>query len=294
MSLGDTAPLITIAHDWTSPPELVRSYPTSVLPHAEDGTQQRMGLSHISTDVLTYRLIAPTALDAAYLTALPDMATDTIVRIPRWEDQTRVDPPGVSAGSAVVIPCDTTAKPTFVVGSQVILWRSPSSYEVTTIDAVADDSITADLANDWGAGTIVAPVMAGRLAYPVSFTHWVPTTGALELAVAFNLRDVAGIGTGGDGEATVPTSIEVHGTMPIRWGGHAAVFVVVRDAEGNVLYPPRDITWSSADPTNAPVWASSEPGVALVGNPNAMTFLDVMITATLPGGLSDSAQVTLK
>jgi hypothetical protein len=293
VSLGDTATLVTIAHDWASPVERVRTYPTSVLPLHEDGTEQRLGLSDVPTDVLTYRLTAPTALDAAYLTTLPDYATDTIVRLPRWEDQARVAD-AVTAGSGVVVSCVTsdplTDKPTFVVGAQVIFWRSPSSYEVTTLDAVTDESITVDLADDWGAGTVVAPVTAVRLTLPLELTQWVPTSGALTCQVSTSLTDIAGVGTGGTKAAGVAAAIVVSDTG-VPGGGRAPIRARVTDAAGNEL-PGDGIVWTSADTTNAPVYATSDPRVALVGNPNSLIFTSRTITATL-GALSDTGTAFL-
>lgn len=276
MSLGDTAPLVTIAHDWASPVERVRSTPAAVMQN-RDGSEQRLSLSHLATDRLTYRLTAPSAFDAAIFPALPDLATDTIVRVPRWEDQTRTGS-AADAGSAIVIACDTVDRPTFVVGAQVILWRSPSSYEVTTIDALTTTSITADLVSAWGAGTVVAPVMAGRVVLPVALAHWVPTTGALTFAVDFDLADLAGVGTGGDAAAGVPYAISVT-SIVIGRGGRAPIIAIVTDAEGNVLVG-EPIAWTSADPVNAPVYASGDPTVAMVGNPNGGTTSKT-ITATL-------------
>lgn len=289
MSIGDTATLVTIAHDWTSPVERVRSYPSRVLSPHEDGTEQRLGLSHVATDVLTYRLVAPTAADATNLAVLTDLATDTIVRIPRWEDQTRVSA-AVSSGAAVVIPCVTSDLPTFVVGAQVILWRSPSSYEVTTATAVASGSITADLASGWAAGTIVAPVTAMRLVLPLALSQWVPTTGALQCTVSTDLTDIAGVGTGGTKATGVATAIVV-GDVAARQTGRSYITARVTDAAGNEL-PGDGIVWTSSDPTNAPIYATADPRYAIVSNPNSLFSTTRTATGTL-GALSDTGTIYL-
>jgi hypothetical protein len=250
MSVGDTAPLIALGHDWSAPPELARGVPTAILEH-ETGSEQRLALSHVHTDRMTYRLLPPTARDASILLTLADVAVDTIVRVPRWEDQARVTPAGVSAGSAIVIPCDTTNKPTFAIGRQIILWRDAHTYEVTTAAAIAAGSVTADLASDWAPGTIIAPVMPGRLVLPFALTHWLPSTGALGLVIDFDVRDIAGIGSGGAGVAGVPFVLTVSDTS-VSHKARGPIRAFVTDAAGNYLVN-QPVVWTSADPTNAPV-----------------------------------------
>jgi hypothetical protein len=282
MSVGDTAPLLALGHDWTTPPELSRRIPTVVLEH-DTGSEQRLALSHVHTDRMTYRLLPPTARDASILLTLADVAVDSIVRVPRWEDQARVTPVGVSAGSSVVIPCDTTDKPTFAAGRQIILWRDAHTYEVTTAAAIAAGSVTADLATNWAPGTIIAPVMPGRLVLPFSLTHWVPSTGALTLVVDFTVTDIAGVGTGGAGVAGVPAVVTVSNTN-VGHDGRSPIGATVTDAAGNLLVN-QPVVWTSADPTNAPVYATSDPQIAMVSNPNSLGGIGigvfVTITATL-------------
>lgn len=277
MTVGTAATLLPIRHDWASPVGFDVSVPTAVLAH-DDGSEQRLLLSHLTTERVTYRLLAPTNKDAGTLLALVDVATDTWVRVPRWEDESRVDAPGVSSGSAVAIPCNTADKPTFAVGRQVILWRDANTWEVTTCDALSSTDVTADLVSDWGPGTIIAPVMPGRLVLPLAVSHWVPTSGALQCVIDFDLTDIAGVGTGGTATTGVPTAIRVTSTTVGKFG-KAPMVATVTDVEGNIL-TGEGIVWSSADPTNAPVYASGDPTVAVVGNPNGLLATKT-ITATL-------------
>jgi hypothetical protein len=289
VALGDSAPLIVVAHDWTSPVERVREYPTAVMV-AEDGTEQRQALSHLPTDTITYRILAPSMAEALAVRAAVDLADDHIVRIPRWEDQTRVDT-AASAGSAVTVSCDTTDRPTFVVGAQVILWRGPGEYEVATLDGVTDTDITVDLADDWAAGTIVAPITAARLVEPLTLTHWGSTSGALDLVVECTLADLAGVGTGGSGAAGTPAAIVIVADVTVLSCGREPIAARVTDAAGNVL-TGQAIVWTSSDAVNAPVSPTSDPHVAIVGNPTPVFIATATITATL-GALSDTASANL-
>lgn len=285
MTVGTSAPLLAIRHDWSVPVELESHVPCTVLPR-DDGSEQRLALSHLATEHVTYRLLPPTNREAAALLALD--GTDAWVRVPRWEDESRVST-AVTSGSGVSIPCDTTNKPTFAVGREIILWRSALEYEVTTADAVTSSTITADLADDWAAGTIIAPVMPGRMVFPISRAHWVPTSGALTFVVAFDLTDIAGVGTGGAGTTGVATAITVYPTSVGKFA-RAGILAIVTDAAGNIL-PGDGIVWSSADAVNAPVYSSSDPAIGIVSNPNGIDGT-VSITATL-GALSAAASARL-
>lgn len=292
MSLGDTAPLLAIAHDWTAPIVRERHVPTNVIP-ARDGAEQRIGLSHIATDVITYRLLPPTAFDAALLASVADVATDRIVRVPRWEDLTRVDT-GVSAGSAVVIPCDTTDRPTFASGIQVLLWRTGQQYEVVTASAVASGSVTADLTSDWAAGTMVAPITAARIVLPLDVSVWGSvTSGALELTVECTLADVAGVGTGGTASTGTADALSIPDSAGISHAGRSSLTATVTDAAGESI-PASGIVWSSSDPSVCEVWATPDARIAIIENRRTAfaTPDSATITATL-GALSDTCLVSL-
>lgn len=283
-----SAPLVTIAHDWAAPVERATTFPSRVLTHW-DGSEQRQSLSHVGTDRITYRAIAPTAVDAVSLNLLARLATNALIRIPRWEDQTRVDTAVVA--TATNVPCDTVDRPAFVDGAEVIIWRSPSSYEVGVLDTVNADSIDLvdPLANDWGAGSIVAPISEARLILPLGMSHWAPTSGIPELTVEVALRDLAGLGSGGTAVAGVPYAIAVSEAHAATFGGRDFVVAVVTDVAGNVLSPDA-IVWTSNDPTNCPVYATSEPGVAIVSNPTPIMFTSRLAIATI-GAVSGSGVV---
>ena len=288
MSLGATAPLLFLAHDWSAPVERVRTIPTAVIGPARDGTEQRQALSHLATDVLTYRLIAPSMTDAMTIRATVEAATDAIVRMPRWEDQSRVPAGGVSSGVAT-LPCDTTDRPTFVSGAQVMVWRSPTQYEIAVIGTVSSSSlgIVDPLVSSWAEGSIVVPITACRVRIPVDLTHWAPTSGALSLTVETSLADLAGVGTGGTGSTGTPAAVTIVADVNNPTRGRSALRAVVTDAAGNTL-PATGLTWSTSDPTNAPIYATTDPAVALIANPNDLETGNVTVTAIL-GALSDTA-----
>lgn len=283
--LAPSAPLITVAHDWTSPVEAEPTIPSRVLV-AETGEEQRLALSHIASTVVTYRLLAPTFGEAAQLKTLLDDATDGLVRVPRWEDQARVTT-AVTAGATTIF-CDPSDKPTFVAGSEVLLWRSATSYEVAVIDTVGGSSIDVvdPLADDWGAGTIVVPISEARVVLPISLTHWTPTTGALDLAFVVGLRDLAGLGSGGTGTTAAVASITLTwrgliASKDIYRFGRATIVAEAFDAAGDRLTGV-PIVWSSSSVTDLEVWPTGNPMVCeLVAVRVAVGFAGVDVTATV-------------
>jgi hypothetical protein len=297
VTLGASAPLVLLRHDWSVPVERSRRHPSVVLGPQRDGNEQRLSLSSVATDTMTYRLIAGdmrgqfTAwYDAETIRQLVPSATDALVRMPRWEDEARVDT-AVSAG-ATTIPCDPSDKPLYVAGSEVLLWRDPQTYEVATIDTVGGSSIDVvdPLANDWGAGTILAPITPCRVVLPLDLTNWVPSTaGAQTFVVECSLADIAGVGTGGSSTTTTAAAISVS-NVAVGSLGRAPIYATVTDASGLVI-PGDGIVWSTSDPINAPVTNTADPAVAMVGNPNAIDS-SATITATL-GALSANGTADL-
>jgi hypothetical protein len=129
---------------------------------------------------------------------------------------------------------------------------------------------------------------------PLALTQWVPTSGALQCVVDFSLADIAGVGTGGAAVAGVVATVGVRGHysggISVGKFGRAAAVADVYDAAGNRL-SGTGIVWTSSDPTNAPVWATPDPAVAIVGNPNGVTATKT-ITATI-GAVSGNASAFL-
>ena len=293
MTLGSTAPLMVLGHDWTSPVEIDRRVPVVVIGPMRDGGEQRQALSSASVDTITYRLVAPDWYDAQVARIMAQVADDSLVRMPRWEDQARVTT-AVSAGD-LTIPCDPSDKVTFVAGVEVLLWRDAQTYEVGTIDTVGASSIDVvdPLTDAWGAGTIVVPITPCRVVLPLDLTNWVPVTaGVQQFTVTTDLRDIAGVGTGGSSTTTTATALSVS-AITVGAGGRTAIYATVTDASGLVI-PATGLVWSTNDAVNAPVTNTSDPAIAMVGNPNSLDDnSSFTITATL-GALSDSATAFLE
>jgi hypothetical protein len=299
VTIGATAPLVVLAHDWSSPVELERAYPTTVLGPQRNGAEQRLSLSGTAVETITYRLIAPDWRAAEPLRLLAQVATDAIVRMPRWEDQARVAT-AVSAGDTT-IPCDPSDKPTYVAGSQVMLWRAPDEYEVATIDTVGTSSIDVvdPLASDWRAGTIVVPVQAVRVVLPTDLTNWVPVTaGAQRFVVTADVRDIAGVGTGGSFDIAVPAAISIAGAdavvaPTVHGGSRLPITATVTSSDGLVL-PGTGLVWTSSDPVNLPITNTANPCTVFVYNPNHIADnVSYFITATL-GAVSTTSRIWLR
>jgi hypothetical protein len=298
VTIGASAPLVLLAHDWSSPVELDRAYPAEVLGPQRDGSEQRRSLSGIAVETIAYRVIAPDWVAAQPLRLLTQVATDAIVRMPRWEDQARVTT-AISAG-ATTIPCDPSDKPTLTAGSWVMLWRAPDEYELGTIDTVnaSDITVVDPLANDWRAGTIVVPVQAVRVVLPTDLTNWVPVTaGAQRFVVTADVRDIAGVGTGGSFDIAAPAAISIAGEdvlAPTVFGGsRLPITATVTSSDGLVL-PGTGLVWTSSDPVNLPITNTANPCTVFVYNPNFIVDnVSYFITATL-GAISTTSRIWLR
>jgi hypothetical protein len=300
VTVGLSAPLVTLAHDWTSDVVREATYPTTVL-ERRDRTEQRQALSTVRSERLTYRLLAPSAEHAAILHTLPTLATDRLIRMPRWEDQVRLTAAASSGGSSLTVN-DTTYLPTFEVGAAIILWRDPFTYELAEIDTVSGTSIaTVDpLAATWAAGTIVCVVEPVRLAFPLDVTHWRATSGALEFVVDRLVNDVAGLGTGGSATTGTTAAITLNSRRLsslglLRFARGALVARCTTAAGDDLTGVP--VVWSSSDPTNLGVWATADAQVAVIENlrPDASLGSSVnrVITATV-GAVTEDFTVGLR
>lgn len=287
VTVATSAPLVTLAHDWGSPVTRERTYPTTVHPRY-DGTEHRQLRSTVATERITYRLLAPDADRAAILATLGDLADDRLIRVGRWEDLTRLTA-AVSAGAST-IACDTTDRPTFEAGAQVMLWRDPYTYEVAVIDTFTASTLdTVDpLTLSWGPGTTVVVVEPVRLIVPYSLTHWRPTSGALELSVERLVNDVAGLGSGGTVVTGTPAAMTLEtgyiASLGLLRTARGWVKATVTDAAGNIL-TGTGIVWSSSDAVNLVVTPTADPGVVIVRNARPDSSLGASVNRTVTATL---------
>ena len=96
--------------------------------------------------------------------------SDAAMIVPIWTDAQRLTTAATSGTATVTV---NTITYDYDTNGYVILWRSPSSYEVVAIDSLNSTTLTLEenLVSTWPIGTIVAPARLGRLTQQMQGTQ---------------------------------------------------------------------------------------------------------------------------
>lgn len=96
--------------------------------------------------------------------------SDAAMIVPIWTDAQRLTTAATSGTATVTV---STVTYDYDTNGYVILWRSPSSYEVVAIDSLNSTTLTLEenLVSTWPIGTIVAPARLGRLTQQMQGTQ---------------------------------------------------------------------------------------------------------------------------
>jgi len=148
--------------DMLSPVEEDFGYLTDVIEAGFEGMEQRVQLRAVPVGRIAYSVTLTNRREAQMSNAIMFGNQARAFGVARWQFQT---PLAIAAAADdLSIYCTTTDIP-FVAGGLVMLWRSPFSWEVQTIDSVESDHvvITSGLQNSWPATeTAVVPMVVGR------------------------------------------------------------------------------------------------------------------------------------
>jgi hypothetical protein len=171
--------------DWASRVLERLEWLTDVI-EAHDWTEERIALRSLPRRYLEYSFLL-TGHAAARLDALLWRWQAEQFILPIWTDPQRV---GALSSAATTIPA-TTAGYDFEDGGQAVLWGSDDSHEVVQIDTVgaSDLTLSAGLANDWPAGTLLYPARLARAADTVSVQRM--TAGTLRAGIRFEVEPSA-------------------------------------------------------------------------------------------------------
>lgn len=148
-------------HNWTDDVTERMSWLTDVMTHRDGSEQRRQPRLH-PRRMLEYSVLPETQLLQTRLDNFLWGASDEAMIVPIWTDAQRLTTAATSGTATVTV---NTVTYDYDTNGYVILWRSPSSYEVVAIDAVASGSLTLEenLVSTWPINTVVAPARLGRL-----------------------------------------------------------------------------------------------------------------------------------
>lgn len=156
-----------------------RGHLSSVLT-ARQGSEQRIQLRELATGALTLSILV-TREDVQRVRSVLYALQGRLLHVPRWQ---YASPLSASASaSATAVNCDTTNIP-FLAGGLVVLWKSPTDYEVNLVQSVGSGVLNLALgltANRAAHETLVVPLLPGRLSEEEDFTWLDLDVGQLDV-----------------------------------------------------------------------------------------------------------------
>lgn len=279
-----TPPLLALPHNWIARVDVARRWPVAILP-ARDGTEQRRalapGVAYGAPPVtVTYQLTTPDVESAGRLFATlvaaegrADAREAWRVRVPRWEDSVPLLAQAAATDTALSLAGDPTLR-AFRPGEPVALWAPEQPVTLVTLAAAPEAVSGADGAGTlllagalasgdlppgrgaWPAGSLVAPLLTGRLDGAVDRER---LTGAYSDGRLTIVEDVALVGTSSDdvagaagGQAVAPVltalslTDETGGdlTATIAAGFQRRLRAVGLDAGGVSVPAPAGLIWT--------------------------------------------------
>jgi hypothetical protein len=145
------------------------SWLTDVMTH-RDGSEQRRQPRLYPRRMFEYSVLPQSQVLQTRLENFLWGKSDEAMIVPIWTDAQRLTTAATSGTATVTV---NTVTYDYDANGYVILWRSPSSYEVVAIDSVASGGLTLaeNIATTWPIGTIVAPARLGRLTQQMQGTQ---------------------------------------------------------------------------------------------------------------------------
>ena len=146
--------------DWTDPVREKVSHLTKIMT-ARSGMEQRIALRTKPRRELGFTAFTE---DVGQAQLLDSLLTDAIPEswgVPWWMDATVYT--GSLAQGATVIPVSTVDR-SFADAAMVLLWSSPTSWEVQPVESVGPAAITCTPLSKAWTNPVVVPVFTGRLA----------------------------------------------------------------------------------------------------------------------------------
>ena len=149
------------SHNWADDVIERLTWLTDVMRH-RDGSEQRRQPRLYPRRMLEYSVLPESPLLQTRLDNFLWANSDAAMIVPIWTDVQRLTTAATS-GTATVTVATTTYD--YDTNGYVILWASPTSYEVVAIDSLNTTTLTLEenLVSTWPIGTVVAPARLGRL-----------------------------------------------------------------------------------------------------------------------------------
>lgn len=194
--LGFRAVVFPFRPNWKRPLTERLEWLTDVMT-AYDGGEQRTGLRKYPRRYFEFETLVHGKEHQQFRAILWNWVSNVFL-LPVWTDGVSIDDP-VSVGD-VLINVDTTQSD-FVLNGKALLFSNEQTYELITLIAVTDTSVTAKetLTQNWPAGSLLYPIRPARLLDKTSVGRHTPE---IAYTVLRWLVDEDSIETGADLAAT--------------------------------------------------------------------------------------------
>jgi hypothetical protein len=159
--MAESGRIFAETHNWTDDIIERLNWLTNVISH-RDGSEQRRQVRRYPRRVLEYSVLPSSPLLQTRLDNFLWAASDEAMIVPIWSDAQRLSTAATSGTATVTV---STVTYDYDTNGYVMLWASPTSYEVVAIDTVASGELTLaeNLVSTWPVGTVVLPARLGRL-----------------------------------------------------------------------------------------------------------------------------------
>lgn len=177
--------------DPLAPVQHTLSFATDVIT-ARNKIEQRRSLRRLPANVLEFTVDAIDPVETSRIDALLQKGAPDGFKVPFWCDRLPI-PSSLAAGSTGIFI--STIGYNFVQGEEAILWSSPKSWEVVTINSVVDTFLefVSPTVSDWSsANTLIVPLKVGFLIKPVDGSRL--SRDALSARLVFLLATPTGTG----------------------------------------------------------------------------------------------------
>jgi hypothetical protein len=165
-TIDSTCPVVNLRADWADGFRETYGWASDVQ-EAEDGSEYRETLRLIPSCRLEYSVVATDPATAGRVDQWLYRYHGAVVAVPRWQDAVPLG--SVTSAGHVINLGDAITSRWFAPRQRFMLWASETNFETEIIDTIPNtvtltvDPTEGEVAGTFAAGTLVVPLVPGRL-----------------------------------------------------------------------------------------------------------------------------------
>jgi len=187
MTFSFVAPEAVCAFDplWSEEVKIKRNYLTTILT-AEEGNEQRSGLTNIPTISISYTIQPSTQAKAGYLRRRLQASVNKVWNVPLWPHEMVLTSQASSGTNTLNVDSADYRDLSNLVSGEVMIRHDYNTYEIGEISSFSSTQIVLkdNLASTWAAGKKVYPLIRSTLGTAVDLER--PTTEHSKIGVEFS------------------------------------------------------------------------------------------------------------